>query len=55
MCPMQCRKNGIKINKIPKYQSKAPEKSTPDLQVEYPSDKEGGMLTISFQLSVVTS
>ena len=51
MCPMQCRTTGIKINETLKYQSKATDGSTHDLQVEDPYDEEGGMLTIPFQLS----
>ena len=55
VCKMQCRKNWIKINETSKYQSKAPDKSTDALQVEYLSDEEGGILTIPSQLSGVTS
>ena len=55
MFPMQCRKNGIKMNEKPKYHSKAKSESTHALQVEDPSDEEVGMLTIPFQLSGVTS
>ena len=55
MCPMQYRTNGININEIPKYQSKAPDESTHNLQVEYLSDEEGGILTTPFQLSRVKS
>ena len=55
MCPMQCRTNGIKMNETPNYQSKAPDESTHVLQVEDPSDEEGGILTITLQLSGVTS
>ena len=51
MCPTQCKTNEIKINEIPKYQSKAPDKSTHSLQMGDPYDEEGGMLTIPFQLS----
>ena len=34
MCPMQCKANGFNINDTPKYQSKAPDESTHNLQVE---------------------
>ena len=55
MFPMHCRTNAIKINETTKYKSKPPDESTHALKVEDPSDEEGGMITITFQFSKVTS
>ena len=55
MCPTQCWTNGINITETTKYQSKAPYESTHTFQVKYTFDEEGGIITIHFQLSGVTS